>query len=115
MKIADTLLIFSIVIASNGIPSLNAGGGTGAQSVSGEAVKTPQNGITSVHMKDLPNEREVLVYFTGRTQGEVSDIAAGQMLLEAAGGKFHVEPSRTHAGKLFVCATNGKMDLSAYL
>src|SRR5437867_3215564 len=81
MKIADTLLIFSIVIASNGIPSLNAGGGTGAQSVSGEAVKTPQNGITSVHMKDLPNEREVLVYFTGRTQGEVSDIAAGQIAI----------------------------------
>jgi myo-inositol-1(or 4)-monophosphatase len=43
------------------------------------------------------------------------DIAAGKMILEAAGGKFHSEPSRTHAGKLFVCATNGKMDLSAYL
>jgi myo-inositol-1(or 4)-monophosphatase len=43
------------------------------------------------------------------------DIAAGRMLLVAAGGNFHVEPSRTHDGKLFVCATNGKLDLSAYL
>ncbi len=43
------------------------------------------------------------------------DIAAGKLLLEAAGGTFHCEPSRTHPGKLFICATNGKMDLSAYL
>jgi myo-inositol-1(or 4)-monophosphatase len=43
------------------------------------------------------------------------DIAAGKMLLEAAGGKFHAEPSRTHEGKMFICATNGKMDLSPYL
>ncbi len=43
------------------------------------------------------------------------DIAAGKMLVEAAGGKYHAEPSRTHAGKLFICATNGKMDLSNYL
>jgi len=43
------------------------------------------------------------------------DFAAGKMLLEAAGGLFHAEPSRTHAGKMFVCATNGKMDLGAYL
>ena len=43
------------------------------------------------------------------------DIAAGKMLVEAAGGTFHSEPSRTHAGKLFVCATNGNLDLSAYL
>jgi myo-inositol-1(or 4)-monophosphatase len=43
------------------------------------------------------------------------DIAAGKMLLEAAGGKFHSEPSRTHTGKLFIWATNGKLDLSSYL
>lgn len=43
------------------------------------------------------------------------DIAAGKMLLEAAGGKFHAEPSQTHEGKLFICATNGKIDLSSYL
>jgi myo-inositol-1(or 4)-monophosphatase len=43
------------------------------------------------------------------------DIAAGKMLLEAAGGSFSAEPSKTHEGKLFICATNGKMDLSKYL
>lgn len=43
------------------------------------------------------------------------DIAAGKLLLEAAGGSFSAEPSKTHEGKLFVCATNGKMDMSQYL
>jgi len=43
------------------------------------------------------------------------DIAAGKMLLEAAGGTFSAQPSKTHEGKLFICATNGKVDLSAYL
>ena len=43
------------------------------------------------------------------------DIAAGKMLLEAAGGSFSAEPSKTHEGKLFICATNGKLDLSPYL
>lgn len=43
------------------------------------------------------------------------DIAAGRMLLEAAGGAFRAEPSRTHAGKMFICATNGKIDLDAFL
>ena len=43
------------------------------------------------------------------------DIAAGRMLLAAAGGEFHEEPSRTQRGKLFVCATNGKLDLRDYL
>jgi myo-inositol-1(or 4)-monophosphatase len=43
------------------------------------------------------------------------DIAAGRMLLEAAGGKFIAQPSRTHEGKLFICATNGKMNLDDYL
>lgn len=43
------------------------------------------------------------------------DIAAGRMLVEAAGGKCLTQPSRTHEGKLFVCATNGRLDLGAYL
>lgn len=43
------------------------------------------------------------------------DIAAGKLLLEAAGGDFMEQPSKTHAGKLFICATNGKIDLSGYL
>jgi myo-inositol-1(or 4)-monophosphatase len=43
------------------------------------------------------------------------DVAAGKMLLEAAGGSFSAEPSKTHEGKLFICATNGKLDLSPYL
>ena len=43
------------------------------------------------------------------------DIAAGKLLLEAAGGDFTEKPSQTHEGKLFICATNGKIDLSGYL
>ena len=43
------------------------------------------------------------------------DIAAGKLLLEAAGGSLSASPSKTHEGKLFVYATNGKMDLSEYL
>jgi len=43
------------------------------------------------------------------------DIAAGKMLLEAAGGSFSAQPSQTHQGKLFICATNGKVDLTKYL
>jgi myo-inositol-1(or 4)-monophosphatase len=43
------------------------------------------------------------------------DIAAGKLLLEAAGGDFIEQPSTTHEGKLFVCATNGKIDLDGYL
>lgn len=58
---------------------------------------------------------------TGRLDGyleeQVSewDIAAGRMLLETAGGKCQVLPSRTQEGKIFVCATNGKLDLSDYI
>jgi len=43
------------------------------------------------------------------------DIAAGRMLLEAAGGSFSASPSEVHPGKLFVCASNGKIDLQPYL
>jgi myo-inositol-1(or 4)-monophosphatase len=43
------------------------------------------------------------------------DIAAGKLLLEAAGGTFTESPSQTHPGKMFICATNGKMDFSTYL
>ena len=43
------------------------------------------------------------------------DIAAGKMILEAAGGTFSAQPSKTHEGKLFVYATNGKMDLNKFL
>lgn len=43
------------------------------------------------------------------------DIAAGQLILQEAGGICQVSPSTVHPGKLFVCATNGKMDFSSYL
>jgi myo-inositol-1(or 4)-monophosphatase len=43
------------------------------------------------------------------------DVAAGRLILEAAGGTFMEQPSRTHEGKIFVCATNGKVDMSSYL
>ena len=43
------------------------------------------------------------------------DIAAGKLLLEAAGGDFIEQPSTVKEGKLFICATNGKIDLDGYL
>ena len=43
------------------------------------------------------------------------DIAAGKLILEAAGGTFNERPSTTHEGKIFVYATNGKLDLSEYV
>ena len=43
------------------------------------------------------------------------DIAAGKLLLLEAGGDFLEQPSRTHEGKLFICATNGKIDLTEFL
>ncbi len=43
------------------------------------------------------------------------DVAAGRLILEAAGGVFTESPSKTHPGKMFVCATNGKLDLDSYL
>ncbi len=43
------------------------------------------------------------------------DVAAGGLLLVAAGGEFLLKPSAVHPDKLFVCATNGKVDLTEYL
>jgi myo-inositol-1(or 4)-monophosphatase len=39
------------------------------------------------------------------------DIAAGVVLVEQAGGKVHVEPSKIVEGKIAVIATNGKITL----
>jgi myo-inositol-1(or 4)-monophosphatase len=38
------------------------------------------------------------------------DIAAGVMLVEAAGGKVITRPSDAKPGTLFICATNGSLD-----
>lgn len=43
------------------------------------------------------------------------DVAAGRMLLEAAGGTYREDPSAVYPGKFFVCATNGKLDFDGYL
>ena len=43
------------------------------------------------------------------------DVAAGRLILQEAGGYFLEQPSRTHEGKLFICATNGKIDMTPYL
>jgi myo-inositol-1(or 4)-monophosphatase len=40
------------------------------------------------------------------------DIAAGQLLVETAGGKIEVTPRPEHPGKLSVIATNGVLDLT---
>ena len=51
------------------------------QSGSGEAVKTPSNGIASLHFKNLSQkpERQILVYFAKPTAGDSSDIVPGRI------------------------------------
>ena len=39
------------------------------------------------------------------------DVAAGALLVERAGGRIVIEPSKVHEGKLAVIATNGKISL----
>ncbi len=43
------------------------------------------------------------------------DVAAGNMLVEAAGGKVRMEPSTVKPGTLFICATNNKVPIEEYL
>ena len=43
------------------------------------------------------------------------DIAAGQMLVEAAGGKVRLEPGKAKEGTMFICASNGKIPIEDYL
>ncbi len=43
------------------------------------------------------------------------DIAAGQLLVEAGGGKVELRTSEVAADKFFICASNGKLDLTPYL
>jgi len=43
------------------------------------------------------------------------DIAAGRMLLFAAGGEMFERPGFVKPNTLFICASNGKVDLSSYI
>lgn len=43
------------------------------------------------------------------------DIAAGNMLVEAAGGKIRLEPGVAKPGTMFICASNGKVPIEDYL
>jgi len=43
------------------------------------------------------------------------DIAAGVMLVEAAGGKIITHPSTAKPGTMFICAWNGKVGIESYL
>lgn len=43
------------------------------------------------------------------------DVAAGNMLVEAAGGKVRMEPSTVKPGTLFICATNNLVPIEEYL
>jgi myo-inositol-1(or 4)-monophosphatase len=43
------------------------------------------------------------------------DIAAGNLLVEAAGGKIRMEPSQAKPGTLFICAWNNKVPIEEYL
>src|SRR5690242_13803915 len=72
-----------------------------AQPGSGEATKAPKNGISTMHMKDLAKEREILVYFTGPTAGLPSDIAPGQISIRFLPSKtvvpqVSIAPGDTH-------------------
>jgi myo-inositol-1(or 4)-monophosphatase len=43
------------------------------------------------------------------------DIAAGQMLVEAAGGIVNLKPSTKKQGTMFICAWNGTLPIESYL
>lgn len=43
------------------------------------------------------------------------DIAAGVMLVEAAGGKVNTSPSVVKPGTMFICASNGRLPIEPYL
>lgn len=43
------------------------------------------------------------------------DIAAGHMLVEAAGGKVMLQPSTTKPGTMFICAWNSVLPIEAHL
>ena len=43
------------------------------------------------------------------------DIAAGQLLIEEAGGKVTTKPSTTKPGTMFICAWNGTLPIEDYL
>jgi myo-inositol-1(or 4)-monophosphatase len=43
------------------------------------------------------------------------DIAAGQMLIEACGGKVRTEPNEAKPGTMFICASNGRMPIEEYV
>lgn len=43
------------------------------------------------------------------------DIAAGVLLVEAAGGKVVTRDSTVKPGTMFICATNGKLEIETYL
>jgi myo-inositol-1(or 4)-monophosphatase len=43
------------------------------------------------------------------------DIAAGQMLVESAGGKVLLRPGKGKQGTMFICASNGQIPIEEYL
>jgi myo-inositol-1(or 4)-monophosphatase len=43
------------------------------------------------------------------------DIAAGQMLIESAGGKVLLRPGKGKEGTMFICAWNGQIPIEEYL
>ena len=43
------------------------------------------------------------------------DIAAGTLLVEAAGGRIITRPSTVKPGTMFICAWNGKLGIESYL
>lgn len=47
-------------------------------------------------------------------QISIWDIAAGDLLVESAGGHVHLAKSPSAEGKLYICASNGKLPLEKY-
>jgi myo-inositol-1(or 4)-monophosphatase len=43
------------------------------------------------------------------------DIAAGQLLIESAGGRVRTEAGKAKPGTLFICASNGRVPIEDYL
>lgn len=90
--------------------SLDAGFGR-FQKIAYEVRKTRMLGSAALAMAYIACGR-----LDGYIEEQISlwDIAAGWLLIEAAGGKVHLQPSTSADDKFFICASNGVLSLQEY-
>lgn len=82
------------------------------QKASGRARKMRMMGSAALGMAYIASGR-LDAYVESRIS--LWDIAAGKLLVEAAGGKVDLEPSTTHADSWSIVATNGKLPIHEIL